>query len=79
MTKEELIDLIHVHSGIAKEKIEGKTTMADLNYDSLDRLEVVMRVEEDLRIMIDDDAAEKHFGRESTIDSMVAYLQKRMS
>ena len=45
--------------GIAQDCIEPNSTLEGLGADSLDRFEVIIKIEEEFSIAIDDDAADK--------------------
>lgn len=54
----ETIDGYMSENGMAKIVIRRETTLDDLGFDSLDRVEVVMAVEEEFDVEIDDESIE---------------------
>lgn len=61
---------------VALEDVKPESTLAELGADSLDLVELVMAIEEDLEIQIDDNTDEVTI--ESTFDQILAYVQKQV-
>jgi acyl carrier protein len=60
LTKEVLFDAIHAYTGIPHERISFDSRFAeDLGYDSLDSVETIMRLEDELNVEISDEAMDK--------------------
>jgi len=55
---------------IQQAQISPQSTLQDLGADSLDVLEIIMRIEEQLGVTVDDEAAEKLH----TVDDVVTYV-----
>jgi len=58
--------------GIASEKIKDSDSLETLGADSLDRVEIVMRLEEQFGIEINDDEAEKL----TTVNEAIEYVTR---
>ncbi len=58
-TAEKVISIIAQQLNVDKSTISEDATLTSLGADSLDRVEIVMKLEEDFSIEIDDDAADK--------------------
>lgn len=58
--------------GIAQDCIEQDSTLESLGADSLDRFEIIIKIEEEFSIAIDDDTADNI----STLQQAVDYVQK---
>lgn len=69
-TLERLKQVIHADRGISPDLIELPTTIASLDLDSLDAVELVMAIEEEFSIEVPD---EKQF---DTIDDIVKFIEK---
>lgn len=59
--------------GIDQAKVTANTTLQDLGADSIDLLEIIMRIEEQFGIEINDEDAEKM----NRMDQIVSYVQER--
>jgi acyl carrier protein len=60
LAKEVLFDAIHKYTGIPHDKISlDSKFVEDLGYDSLDSVETIIRLEDELNVEIPDEAAEK--------------------
>lgn len=70
--EEMLKEIIAEKLGISKSKIEKNVTMEDLGADSLDVVEIIMEIEEQLRITIPDEDAEKM----RTFQDMIDYIKE---
>ncbi|MBN8827986.1 MAG: acyl carrier protein [Sphingobacteriia bacterium] len=58
--REKVLTIVSEHLGVDKSKIEDKSAFTDdLGADSLDQVELVMALEDEFKIEIPDDAAEK--------------------
>lgn len=66
--KAKIFEIIAEQLSIAKEKIKEEDTFESLGADSLDRVEFVMKLEEQFDIEIDDAQAEKLKNVSQTID-----------
>lgn len=78
MTK--LFSLIAEQSGqVAADDIKLNMTMDDLGLDSLNHLELVMAIEEEMSIEIPDEAAERiiGYGPGSTVQGILDYITTR--
>lgn len=71
--QERVIDLVSQNLGIAKEKITRSTSfIEDIGADSLDIVELIMRLEEAFEITIPDDQAEKI----KTVGEAIDYIER---
>lgn len=70
-TYNKIIDIVADKLNIDKSTIIGSATLEDLGADSLDMVEIIMRLEEQFDIEIDDDKAESL----TTLDQVVDYVQ----
>lgn len=62
------------HLGVdATKVVEGANFLDDLNADSLDQVELVMKFEEEFKCEIPDDAAQKL----TTVGAAINYLQEK--
>ena len=57
-TREKIIEIIVQHLSLQPNKIGDDATLDSLGMDSLDRVELVMRIEEELDVEISDDKAD---------------------
>jgi acyl carrier protein len=57
---------------IDKKIINGTSTLQDLGADSLDIVEIIMKIEEELHVAISDEAAENLH----TVDEVVSYIHQ---
>lgn len=71
-TYNKLVDVVAQKLTIGRERITPQSTFQDLGADSLDMVEIVMKLEEVFGIEIKDEDAEKF----STLNSAVDYLQQ---
>lgn len=71
ITTRKIIALIADQLGVPLEDIVETTTLEQLGADSLDRVEIIMKLEEDFTIEIDDAAAEKL----NTVGDAIDYVQ----
>lgn len=82
MTKDEALKVVEEHT-ISREghtpDFDAKKTLSDLQFDSLDRIELVMAFEEECGIDILDDDADQYFGDASTANEVADYIVKRTS
>lgn len=69
-TVEKVIDLVASKLGVDKAKVVPTATLEDLGADSLEVIELVMRLEDLFDIQIDDEDIEKL----KTIDDLVSYI-----
>ncbi len=71
--EERVIEIVAEQLGVDKEKITRDTHFVnDLGADSLDTVELVMELEEEFKINIPDDAAEKIL----TVGQAVEFIEK---
>ena len=71
-TIEKVIELVASKLVIDKSKVVLNATLEDLGADSLEVIEVIMRLEDLFDIQIDDEDIEKL----KTIDDLVSYIHK---
>lgn len=72
-TFNKIVDTVSEKLSIKKETITNKSTFQDLGADSLDMVEIVMRLEEQFGIEINDEDAEKL----NNMEEVVFYINKR--
>ena len=72
-TFNKIVDTVSEKLSIKKETITNKSTFQDLGADSLDMVEIVMRLEEQFGIEINDEDAEKL----NNMEEVVSYINKR--
>ena len=78
--EEEILNLISDHFLIPKEEIDMKTNfMADLSADSLDSIDMVMKLETNFDVMISDEEADKIMTVENTVDLIINKLYEKES
>ena len=70
MTKDVVVKYLHV----APEKIGGATTWADLNADSLARIEVTLALEDTFKVIIPDEESIKF----KTFADVVGFLDRQL-
>lgn len=64
------------HLGVDSSKVvEGASFVDDLGADSLDQVELVMKLEEEFKCEIPDDAAQKL----TTVGSAISYIQEKIN
>ena len=68
-----IVDILSSKLDIDKKTIEAESTFQDLGADSLDLLEIIMRLEEQFGIEINDEDAEKM----NKMQEVVAYINER--
>ncbi len=77
MTREQLFEqvrqLLAEHLTLDSSKITQHSTLDDLGADSLDRVEIIMKIEDQFGIEISDDDAE----RLTSVDAIVSYCAQR--
>ncbi|MCL4361005.1 acyl carrier protein [Candidatus Dependentiae bacterium] len=71
-TKDKVIDLISEQLNVDKKNINENSTLTDLGADSLDRVEIVMKLEEEFSIEINDDMAQEL----STVGQAIDYVNQ---
>lgn len=74
-TYNKIIDLIAQELSIDKKRINEESTLASLGADSLDIVEIIMKLEEQFGIEIKDEDAEQM----KTIRDVVNYVHERRS
>jgi acyl carrier protein len=72
-TLAKVVDIVADKLGIDKKNIVATATLQDLGADSLDLVEIVMKMEEQFGIEISDEDAE-HM---NNVGDVVAYIQKK--
>ena len=73
--KERVIDIVAEEFGIDERLIDTQTELvSDLRVDSLDRLALVMRLEEEYRFSISDD----FFQTIQTVGDVIAYVARNL-
>jgi acyl carrier protein len=70
-TSSKVIDLIAGELNVNKQEIRQESTFNDMGADSLDMVEIIMKLEEQFGIEISDDQAE----RLKTVKDVVTYVQ----
>ena len=68
-----IVDIVGSKLDIDKKTITANSTFQDLGADSLDLLEIIMRLEEQFGIEINDEDAEKM----NKMQAVVAYINER--
>lgn len=71
---EKLIAIVVEKLHVNRTQVTLESTMQDLGADSLDMVEIVMRIEEEFNIQINDADAEKLH----TMQEVVAYIQAQL-
>ncbi len=71
-TFDKVVDIIADKLSIDKSTITGQSTLQDLGADSLDIVEIIMKLEEQFGIQIKDDQAENLH----TVDDVVSYVHQ---
>jgi len=71
-TFDKVAAIIAAKLNIEKSRVTGSATLQDLGADSLDIVEIIMKMEEQLGVAINDADAEKLH----TVDDVVSYVQK---
>jgi acyl carrier protein len=74
-TFSKVADIIADKLGIDKKTITTTSTLQDLGADSLDLVEIIMKMEEQFGIEISDEDAEKM----NNLDEVVKYIQQKRS
>ena len=74
-TKSKIIDLIAEQLNIDKKSISENSTLSELGADSLDRVEIIMKLEEEFSIEINDEMAQDI----STVGQAIDYVNKLRS
>ena len=72
-TQNKVVDIIVEKIGIDKEIVKPAATFQDLGADSLDVVEIIMKLEEQFGLEIKDEDAEKM----QTVDDVVVYIQEK--
>ena len=72
-TFSKVADIVVDKLGIEKQRITKDSTLSDLGADSLDLVEIVMKLEEQFGIEINDEDAEKM----NNVAQVVEYIQQR--
>lgn len=75
ITYNKIIDLIAEQLNISKDIIKSESSLESLGADSLARVEIIMKLEEEFEIEINDDEAENI----TTIQQAVDYICKLQS
>jgi acyl carrier protein len=75
-TTEKVISIIAEKLSIAPSAIQPQATLSDLGADSLDMVEIVMKIEEQFDIEINDEDAEKLHNVQDVIDYVYALRMK---
>lgn len=76
--RERLAMLVEEHLGVEPSRILDDVTFERLDADSLDMVELVMSLEEDLKISIDDDEANKHLSVDNTFGEAAAFVATKL-
>lgn len=72
-TFSKVADIIADKLGIEKKRVIKEATLTDLGADSLDLVEIIMRMEEQFGIEINDEDAEKM----NNVNEVVEYIQHK--
>jgi len=72
---EKLAGIVAEKLHIERTHVKAESTMQDLGADSLDMVEIIMRIEEEFNIEINDADAEKL----NTMQEVVTYIQSRLN
>ena len=72
-TSNKIIEIMVEKLGIDKDRIKSAATFEELGADSLDMVEVIMKLEEQFGLEIKDEDAEKM----KTMDDVVVYIHER--
>lgn len=72
-TYNKVVDIVVEKIGIDKDIVKPSSTFQDLGADSLDVVEIIMKLEEQFGIEIKDEDAEKM----QTIDDVVVYIHEK--
>lgn len=72
-TYNKIIEIMVEKLGIEKDRIQSVATFEELGADSLDMVEVIMKLEEQFGLEIKDEDAENM----KTMDDVVLYIQER--
>jgi acyl carrier protein len=72
MVMQKLIALLAEHADVEPESVTADTTFESLGIDSLDTVELLMQLEEELDIEIELDE------RVSTVGELAAFVEKKM-
>ena len=75
-TKEKIISIITSTLNVDKDAVNDQATFESLGADSLDMLEVIMKLEETFGVEIDDDQAESIQTVGQAIESIQKLLEK---
>jgi acyl carrier protein len=74
MTEEaKIIALVAEQLGVPVEKVTRDTTLESLGVDSLDRIEIVMKLEEEFSVQINDRDAESFM----TVGNIIDYMDQQ--
>lgn len=80
LTEKDVFKIIAEVSGEhSPNEIQAKQTLDDLGFDSLDHIELVMSIEEEMQIDIPDSEAEELFGFGTTVQSILDYVASKGS
>ena len=71
-TFSKIVNIVSEKLNIDKNLVVGSATLEDLGADSLDVIEIIMKIEETFEIQIDDQDAEQL----RTLDAVVDYVHK---
>jgi acyl carrier protein len=71
-TFSKVADIVAEKLNVDKKLIIGSATLEDLGADSLDVIEIIMKIEEQFDVQINDEEAEKL----RTLDAVVDYVHK---
>jgi acyl carrier protein len=74
-TYNKVVDIVAQKLKVEKQVITPSSTLADLGADSLDMVEIIMKLEEQFGIEINDEEAEKLHN----VDQVVDYVQQLRS
>jgi acyl carrier protein len=69
-TFNKIVDIVVEKLNVQKSMVQGPATLEDLGADSLDIIEIIMKIEEQFDVQVDDDVVENL----KTLDQVVDYV-----
>lgn len=75
--KTKVIEIISGQSIVEKDKITEETSLDDLKLDDLDKVEIIMYLEEEIGLEIPDEDVDKHFEGHN-VKSVIDYITDRV-
>ena len=68
--------IISEHLCLEEGKFTDDSDLSDMQADTLDRVEILMAIEDEFRIEISDEEAEANIAQDSTIATLAAYVDQ---